>query len=416
MNFNTKSFLLHLLSASTALAGVIPVTTPTPTLSPSKVTLAPREDEPTAAPKSIFTTTDHITIGGVTNSHVTIPGHTIDIAIPTCKQTITPDENGYVPPGTCGAIWHYYPSFAAALTFAFLFGGLMVLHIWQAAKYKKRWCWVIIMASIWEMMAFIFRALSTKDQQSKGIYLVFQIFILLAPIWVNAYAYMTLGRMVYYFLPWRSILGMPAATLAAIFVGLDIVSFIVQLIGGSMAGPGAPPQEQQRAIHIYMGGIGLQEFFIVLFVGLCIRFQTKMHKLKGPGGFKDFITSSWGMLITALYFSLAMISIRIIYRLIEFSGGMGEDNALVTHEIYFYLLEAVPMFLALLVFNFVHPGRIMTGPHSDMPGLFSMIKNKLSRNKGKELLDDQSDSDVELRQEWQMPRAVGHYSDSPARA
>jgi hypothetical protein len=38
------------------------------------------------------------------------------------------------------------------------------------------------MASIWEMMAFIFRALSTKDQQSNGIYLVFQIFILLAPI------------------------------------------------------------------------------------------------------------------------------------------------------------------------------------------------------------------------------------------
>ncbi|RSM01732.1 hypothetical protein CDV31_011205 [Fusarium ambrosium] len=416
MHFATKSFLLHLLSASTALAGVIPVTTPTPTLSPSKVTLVPREDEPTAAPKSIFTTTNHITVGGVTNSHVTIPGHTIDIAIPTCKQTITPDENGYVPPGTCGAIWHYYPSFAAALTFAFLFGGLMVLHIWQAAKYKKRWCWVIIMASIWEMMAFIFRALSTKDQQSKGIYLVFQIFILLAPIWVNAYAYMTLGRMVYYFLPWRSILGMPAATLAAIFVGLDIVSFIVQLIGGSMAGPGAPPEEQQRAIHIYMGGIGLQEFFIVLFVGLCIRFQAKMHKLKGPGGFKDFITSSWGMLITALYFSLAMISIRIIYRLIEFSGGMGEDNALVTHEVYFYLLEAVPMFLALLVFNFVHPGRIMTGPHSDMPGLFSLIKNKLSRNKGKELLDDRSDSDVELRQGWQMPRAAGHYSDSAARA
>lgn len=137
MHFNTKYFLLHLLSASPALAGVIPVTIPTPTLSPSKVTLAPREDEPTAAPKSIFTTTNHITIGGVTNSHVTIPGHTIDVAIPTCKQTITPDENGYVPPGTCGAIWDYYPSFAAALTFAFLFGGLMVLHIWQAAKYKK---------------------------------------------------------------------------------------------------------------------------------------------------------------------------------------------------------------------------------------------------------------------------------------
>lgn len=38
------------------------------------------------------------------------------------------------------------------------------------------------MATIWEMMAMIFRTLSSKNQQSKGIYLVFQIFILLAPL------------------------------------------------------------------------------------------------------------------------------------------------------------------------------------------------------------------------------------------
>lgn len=46
----------------------------------------------------------------------------------------------------------------------------------------QAWCWVIIMASIWETLAFLFRAISTKHQQSSGIYLVFQIFILLAPI------------------------------------------------------------------------------------------------------------------------------------------------------------------------------------------------------------------------------------------
>ncbi|KAL9941143.1 hypothetical protein ACHAO5_009294, partial [Verticillium nonalfalfae] len=66
--------------------------------------------------------------------------------------------------------------------FAILFTVLTAIHIWQAARYKKAWCWVIIMASIWETLAFLFRAISTKHQQSSGIYLVFQIFILLAPI------------------------------------------------------------------------------------------------------------------------------------------------------------------------------------------------------------------------------------------
>ncbi|GJC77271.1 putative lipid transporter atnI [Colletotrichum liriopes] len=335
---------------------------------------------PSALPTGDFITTKHITIPGVTNSHVNIPAKTIDIAIPTCVQTIEPDANGYVPPGECGAIWNYYPSFVAALVFAVLFGLLTAVHIWQAAKHKKRWCWVIIMASIWETLAFVFRAASSKQQQSDGIYLVFQIFVLLAPIWVNAFAYMTLGRMIYFFHPSRSLLHIPASTFAALFVSLDIVSFAVQLAGGSMAGPTAPAAEQMKAIHIYMGGIGLQEFFILIFVGLALKFQFELQRMEKLVGTQP---RHWKPLMWALYFSLGMITVRIIYRLIEFSSGHGIDNALITHEAYFYALEALPMFLAIAVFNAMHPAVLMIGPGSDMPGLFSTIRGMFKGRNGK---------------------------------
>jgi hypothetical protein len=39
------------------------------------------------------------------------------------------------------------------------------------------------------------------------------------------------------------------------------------------------------------------------------------------------------------------------------------------HEIYFYALEAVPMLLAILVFNITHPGSLLVGYQSEMPGL-----------------------------------------------
>ncbi|KAJ4269813.1 hypothetical protein NW762_001482 [Fusarium torreyae] len=409
MHSNILALLLYLLSGSVSAVALPPAPTQT-----HQITLAAREASATAAPEGWFTTTKNIaTIGGTTDKYVTIPAKTISIVIPTCVQTLEPDENGYLPPGTCNANWNYYPSFAAAVAFAILFAALTAVHVWQAARYKKSWCWVIIMAGIWETTAFTFRAISTKHQQSTGVLLVFNIFILLAPIWVNAYAYMTLGRMVYYFIPSHSLARMPAVTLAAIFVGLDILSFIVQLVGGSMAGPGSPPDEQMKAVHIYMGGIGLQEFFIVIFVALCIIFQRNMHKLEqGQKGIKGFFTSDWGMLLSTLYFSLAMISVRIIYRLVEFSGGMGQDNALTTHEIYFYILEAAPMFLALLAFNVVHPGRIMTGPNSEMPGLFSLIKDKFRGRKGKQLLDDRSESDVEMNRRYEPTRTV-EYKDQP---
>ncbi|KAK1486133.1 RTA1 domain-containing protein [Colletotrichum abscissum] len=364
---------ITLAAAATALA--LPSgPSPTPTLPNS---LANRQDSTVTSsstssiPTGDFIATKYITIPGVTNSYVTVPAKTIDIAIPTCVQTIEPDANGYIPPGECGAIWNYYPSFAAAAVFAALFGILTAVHIWQAAKHKKRWCWVIIMASIWETLAFIFRAASSKNQQSNGIYLVFQIFILLAPIWVNAFAYMTLGRMIYFFHPSRSLLRIPAATFAAIFVALDIISFAVQLTGGSMAGPTAPPAEQMKAIHIYMGGIGLQEFFILIFVALALKFQVEMQSLDKLSRKQS---RSWKPLLWALYFSLGMISVRIIYRLIEFSSGHGIDNVLITHEAYFYVLEALPMLLAIAVFNVYYSarGNLVSSPLGNRHGQLSV--------------------------------------------
>lgn len=74
----------------------------------------------------IYTTTTEIVILDGTN--------TMHLVLPTCIQTLTPDKNGCLPPGTCNASWDYYPTFGAALVFAALFGILVFGHIWQAGK------------------------------------------------------------------------------------------------------------------------------------------------------------------------------------------------------------------------------------------------------------------------------------------
>lgn len=113
-----------------------------------------------------------------------MPDRTIDIVIPTCIRTITPDANGYLPPGTCGALYNYYPSFVAALVTTVLFAVLTIVHVWQAFfRYPgKKWCWVVVMACTWEFLGFGFRAASTKAQSSSGLLLVTQVFVLLAPL------------------------------------------------------------------------------------------------------------------------------------------------------------------------------------------------------------------------------------------
>ncbi len=57
---------------------------------------------------------------------------------------------------------------------------------------------------------------------------------------------------------------------------------------------------------------------------------------------------------------------RIVYRLIEFVGGVDPNkNPLPFREIYSYVLDALPMMLALLILLIFNPGRILQGSNAD---------------------------------------------------
>lgn len=84
----------------------------------------------------------------------------------------------------------------------------------------------------------------------------------------------------------------------------------------------------------------------------------------------------------------SVIQIRILFRLVQFSSGTSPSNRLVSSEAYFYLLEAVPMVTALLSFNVVHPGTVLKGPESEMPGFFATIKAKCFRRRGVKGIED----------------------------
>ncbi|KDQ51945.1 hypothetical protein JAAARDRAFT_50447 [Jaapia argillacea MUCL 33604] len=285
--------------------------------------------------------------------------------------------------GDPNAEYLYCASTGAAVLFAVLFGLTCVLHITQAIVYRKRFCWVIIMAAFWETCGFLTRALSSLDQTKHTFIFFSQLLILLAPLWINAFTYVVLGRMVYYFIPDQSVGRIKAKRLATWFVLLDITALLIQGTGGTLAMSRGNSRVINLGLHIYMGGIGMQEVFIVLFTGLAIRFHKKaMATDLLLGRSKD-----WGALLGVLYTTLILITwsntlttllnkIRIIYRLVEFSSGV--VNTLTTHEVFFYCLEAVPMFFAIFLYNIWHPGQVFVGPESE----FSKLGGNSGRREG----------------------------------
>lgn len=126
----------------------------------------------------------------------------------------------------------YNPSFAGALVFAIIFGITTFAHIFQAVAYKRiRLCWVIIMGAAWEFTSFSLRVAGSLNQQSTGLASWGQLLFLLAPMWINAFDYMVLGRMIYFFVPEQQIWGIKGIKLTKIFVWLDVLSFVTQVAG-----------------------------------------------------------------------------------------------------------------------------------------------------------------------------------------
>jgi len=147
----------------------------------------------------------------------------------------------------------YCPSYAAAILFATLFGLTVVSHTAQAILHKKPFAVVVTMGAAWECAGYIFRILSIQNQLATGVDTAQILLILLAPLWINAFVYMVLGRMVHFHLTNDRVYGIKARRITLIFVLFDITSFVVQAIGGVMTTPSSSASTQMLGLHIYMG-------------------------------------------------------------------------------------------------------------------------------------------------------------------
>ena len=70
-------------------------------------------------------------------------------------------------------------------------------------------------------------------------------------------------------------------------------------------------------------------------------------------------------LLYVVYDVLTLITIRIIFRLIEYASGF--ESSIPRQEAYQYVFDSLPMLVALVLFHIVHPGRIMNGKEADLP-------------------------------------------------
>ena len=136
-----------------------------------------------------------------------------------------------------------------------------------------------------------------------------------------------------------------------IFIGFDLVSIAIQGTGGGMAsaaGSKVPPGNTRPATHTMMAGIIIQLVSMSSFVSLFLYFLWAARALpysRTAGAATSFVA--------------ALILIRNFYRAVELSQGW--SGYLITHEVYFAVLDGALMALVPITFNIFHPAKYITG-------------------------------------------------------
>lgn len=137
----------------------------------------------------------------------------------------------------------------------------------------------------------------------------------------------------------------------AIFVSFDLVSIIIQAVGGaraSKAGGEDPPGNTAPGTHIMMAGIIIQLVSMSAFGLLWLVFLWRAQAVPISR-----------VLLIVTTFSAFCIIVRNFYRAIELSQGW--KGYLITHEVYFALLDGALMALSVGIFNVFFPAGYLTG-------------------------------------------------------
>ncbi|PSR85679.1 RTA1 like protein-domain-containing protein [Coniella lustricola] len=244
----------------------------------------------------------------------------------------------------------YVPSLAAGIVFCILFAISLFYHTFQSVRLRATISILLALGALTELVGWAARTYSAKCPYNANSFLAQEVTLIIAPVFFSAALYVLLGRLIIDLGRASSILSAKWYTI--IFCTCDVISLIIQAIGGAKASMAGFDLDQQRlGTHIMVAGIAFQLGTMTLF-GLCVldffrRVLARSSPLRGS------VTKAMRLVLVGMVVSFIMIYIRSIYRTIELAQGW--SGYLITHQAYFIGLDGALMAIAVGVFVGLDP-------------------------------------------------------------
>jgi len=297
-------------------------------------------------------------------------------------------ERGVVSPTSH---YGYIPTLWICGTFVALFGTTTLLHLGQAFYYKPRLYWIIptvALCGLGEVIGWSGRLWSSKNPLNGNAYLMQITCTIIAPVFLTAALYTILGLII-------NILGseysrFKSKTYLKVFVTADVLALVIQAAGGGIASSANTDSGSKLGANVMLAGIFLQMVTLIVYVLLATEFLLRFHlqrPLNSTGSPSrsssldemDTVTAqkTWipgqesgrvvdgrgvmstrtGLMVLGLTISTVFVFVRTIYRTVELLGGW--HGHILRTQIYFDVLDAMPIVVALFILNFLPPGLLL---------------------------------------------------------
>lgn len=285
--------------------------------------------------------------------------------------------------------YKYVPSFAAGIVLSILFAIPFFYHTFQSIrlrasvsillalgalstshppgsyhlslpkqKKKKKTLEANPLPPTAELIGWAARAYNGKCPYNRDAFMSQIVTLIIAPVFFSAALYVLLGKLIVDLGRRSSVL--TAKWYAIVFCTCDVLSLIIQAIGGAKASLADTDDEMNLGTHIMVAGIVFQLFTMTLFGGFGADFLWRVlggRRAGAGGGFQ--VTRGMKLVFAAIFVSFLMIYVRSIYRTIELLQGW--HGYILTHEGFFIGLDAATMVVAVGVFVAIDPAVIFRG-------------------------------------------------------
>ena len=252
-------------------------------------------------------------------------------------------------PGLANA-YGYVPSLAAGIVFSVVFAITGFGHLFRSIQ-KRRWTsYLFTISSAIELIGWISRTWSSKCPYNKIAFLLQITTLVVAPVFIAAGIYVTLGYLIVEIGPQYSVLR--PRTYLWTFCIADAVSLLIQAGGGGLASAATNRgDDPEPGARMMVGGIIFQLACVTLFTLLFIIFIWRSRRVN--------LTKGQNLVIYTTCVSVTAVFIRCIFRSIELLQGW--DGHLMRTQGFFIGLDAAVMAVAIGVYNIVDPAVVLDG-------------------------------------------------------